>query len=308
MVDKLEVYKSFNPGDLITAEDANGAQQWVVDGVHSSVTEVENALNAFKEGDINATTLNKKTAEQLKKEFDQRYALQGHSHEGVQRYQRYFLELETLLSGDTLQPAVIMHRMKRHPVVQVYHLDPVPIQGLQRSSREYKFCIAGPEHAQDPQSQEFKTRSSDERHWGDQFNKLIDALISSSDPEKVAKIESKFQDNYTLNAWINNLEKLLFEPGPSAYHFDAGDVYRTPWVAERQDKPVKDLKNTGEWPPRFVYRPRLISGPLSVHGVDFDINVFHLNPNEVEIAPDGSLADFPADVKRELHFMVILRS
>ena len=114
--------------------------------------------------------------------------------------------------------------------------------------------------------------------------------------------QKKFKRTFTLSAWIRNLQELLFEPGPAQYHFNMDAVYRTKWVLAREEKTVEELDNQGEWPPRFVYRPRLvnnlivaavevtpseqkkIAGGGMIKGVR--IGIFHLNLNEVEIAPE----------------------
>lgn len=308
MANETTPYIIRNPGDLITSEDWNDVQLKVKEDIAGQVGQVETALEEFKEAPVDADTFDSKTSEEWKEDLDTRYAPLEHTHNGVRRYQRYFLDLETVLAGPPagLQPAVIIHNMGRNPVVQVYELLDLPIVSDESPSGTYKLCFCGPAHAQDPEAKDFKTKSWDERHWGDPIDVVIENLIRYHDEDKQKELKALFQDSFTLNAWLTNLEKLLFEPGPAQYHFDMGDVYRTPWVKARGGEKVEVLRgNLGEhgWPPRFVYRPILVNFVLLRPGEDgfepVPIHIFHLNLKEVEIAPQTD---------KELHLMVILRA
>ena len=147
---KTTPYIPHGPGDLITAEDWNEVQVLIKEDIASQVGEVETALEEFKEAPVDADTFGGKAPEEWKEDLDKRYAPLDHSHDGVRRYQRYFLELETKLSitlndGTALtilQPAVIEHGMGRHPVIQVYELLDLPIATPRiRPPREYQLCF-----------------------------------------------------------------------------------------------------------------------------------------------------------------------
>jgi hypothetical protein len=262
---------------------------------------VQGALDEHMQSPVDAATFGGKSVEEWKVQLDEHYAHRDHEHDGVRRYRRYFMELETVVAGQ-LQPAVIKHGMGRHPVVQVYQLVTLPIEPT--PNIEHKLCFCGPPHHNDPEAKKFKTKSWDERHWGDEIDdKMIDDLAHELDPEKREAFKAKFKDDFTLNVWLSNLEEALFEPGPGQYHFDMGDVYRTEWVSKREGMTVKELKQKGEWPARFVYRPRLIidrywEGEDAAFS-DLPVEIFHLNLDEIEIAPQTD---------REMHFMVLLRS
>ncbi len=308
MTNETTPYISRNPGDLITSENWNDVQVKVKEDIAGQVGQVETALNEFKEAPVDADTFDAKTPEEWKEDLDTRYAPLEHTHDGVRRYHRYFLELETVVAGPPprLQPAVIIHDMGRHPVVQVYELLELPIASNENLPRPYKFCFCGPAHAPDPEAIDFKTKSWDERHWGNSIDDVIQELVSNLEPEQQKKFMEQFQSDFTLSVWLTNLEKALFEPGPAQFHFDMGDVYRTPWINHRADRPVDDLKKAGEWPPRFVYRPILVNFVLlrpDKENMDeirpVPINIFHLNLKEVEIAPQ---------IGEELHLMVLLRA
>jgi hypothetical protein len=315
-------YVEYNPGDLITAESTNEMQVLIKEDILAQVGAVSDALDDFIEGPINATTFDGRTSTEWQTHFDGRYARLDHSHESVRHYQRYFLELETVIAGpggnDRLQPAVLIHGMGREPVVQVYALLNLPIEFGDRpgggARRDFKFCVTGPEHSDDMEAAELKTRSWDERHWGDPFDLIVDSLTRDLPPQEAEAIMRDFQDNFTLNAWITRLQQRLFEPGPAQYHFDAGDVYQTQWVRDRGSRRVSELKETGEWPPRFVYRPVLVNGlqALQRRGDNEDtleplVGIAHVNLNEVEIAV-VSTVDVGDDQPDEAHLMVILRS
>lgn len=302
MTNETTPYISRNEGDLIAAEDWNAVQVKIKEDITSQVGQVETALEEHVQAPVDADTFDGKTPEVWKGDLDKRYALKDHAHDGVRRYRRYFLELETVIAGPPprLQPAVIIHNMGRNPVMQVYELEDLPIvpPGGASLPRDYKFSFCGPEHANDPEALEFKTRSWDERHWGEQLDLMIEDLARDLDEEQQQAFRAQFQDNFTLNVWLSNLEKVLFEPGPGQYHFDTGDVYRTQWVKDRANKIVNELKNQGEWPPRFVYRPRLANFLVVEERLIF-VEIFHLNLNEVEIWPNTD---------QETHLMVLLRA
>lgn len=311
MAKETPPYISQDPGDLITAENWNELQVKIKEDIAGQVGQVETALNEFKEAPVDADTFDGKTPKEWTSDLDKRYAPLEHIHDGVRRYRRYFLELETVVpstSPDTplmLQPAVIMHGMGRHPVVQVYELTELPIAFSRNISRSYQFCFCGPEHHNDPEAMDFKTKSWDERHWGDSIDiDMIEDLARSLEAEEQEAFKAQFKDSFTLNAWLSNLEKAFFEPGPAQYHFDMGDVYRTQWIKDRETKTISELRGGGEWPPRFVYRPILVNFALLRPGENGDlepkfIHIFHLNLKEVEIAPQ---------IGEELHLMVLLRS
>ena len=215
--------------------------------------------------------------------------------EDILSYQRYFLDLETVIAEvepgvDRQQPAVIIHNMGRHPIVQVYELLDLPLPAdarLPASVDSVGFAFCGPAYA-DPVLDSFVTKSWDERYWGDPIKVVIHDLERGLDQEERAALWAEFQDDFTLAAWLTNLERRLFEPGPGQYHFDVGDIVRTPWIRKRSTAPVKQLKRQGEWPPRLVYRPVLLdrSGqpePTNAAPPGMPVDVFHLNMNEIEI-------------------------
>ncbi len=324
MSEEFTPYIPQDPGDLITAEAWNEMQIKVKEDIHNQVGQVQQDLDDFKEAPVDADTFDGKTPQQWIDDLDQRYASSEHSHDTVKQYQRYFLEMETVLATTPprLQPAVIIHNMKRHPQVQVYELLDLPLEPLEGRDfdRAYKFVIAGPPHASDPEAMNFKTKSWDERHWGDALDSVIEGLMWDLSDEEKKALEEKFQPSFTLNAWIANLEEALFEPGPAQYHFDMGDVYRTQWVKDRASSKVQELIDCGEWPPRFVYRPRLINivdiGPLEfddgvseteLQGV---VEVYHLNMNEIELTPIYFVTGRDNDdiiSTDEAHLMVLLK-
>lgn len=304
-----EEYIKRNPGDLVASEDWNELQVKIKEDIASQVGQVEAALNEFKEAPVDAEKFGGKDTGQWEEHLDQRYAPLDHEHDGVRRYQRYFLELETVID-DKLQPAVIEHEMGRQPVVQVYELETLPIVTNGTVANDaiqstYKLCFCGPPHA-DRDAIKFKTKSWDERHWGDPIEDVIRGLVSDLDPKQRQKLRDEFKVDFTLNAWLSNLEEALFEPGPAQYHFDVGDVYRTQWVKDREKTKVNVLKEEGEWPPRLIYRPLLVHSVLSSQNGSgtpnqVPIDIYHLNLDEVEIAPQTANVN-------ELHLMVILRS
>lgn len=319
MPEEFTPYLPQDPGDLITAEAWNEVQIEVKKDIHARVGEVQKDLDDFKEAPVDADTFDGKTPQDWTDQFDQRYAQQMHSHDTVKQYQRLFLEMETMLATTPprLQPAVIIHNMKRHPQVQVYELLDLPLMREipDNTLRSYKFAIAGPPHASDPEAMEFKTRSWDERHWGDPLDSILEGLMWELSKQERKALQAKFKPSFTLNAWIANLEETLFEPGPAQYHFDMGDVYRTQWVKDRANQKVEDLMNAGEWPPRLVYRPRLIDmidvaiEPNDNHVVirhQGVVEIYHLNMNEVEIQPIYLNDDDRAPVS-EVHLMVLLK-
>jgi hypothetical protein len=306
MGDIKEPYEECHPGQAITAELCNDLQIKIRNDIADRVEGVQGALDEHMEAPVDAATFGGKSVEEWKAILDEHYAHQDHEHDGVRRYRRYFMEMETVVGGQ-LQPAVIKHGMGRHPVVQVYQLVTLPIHratNLPILEKAFKMCFCGPPHHNDPEAREFKTKSWDERHWGDEIDdKMIDDLAHELDPAKREAFKAKFKDDFTLNVWLSNLEEALFEPGPGQYHFDMGDVHRTQWVRNRETNSVKELKQKGEWPARFVYRPRLIIDQYWTGGDDpyrdLLVEIFHLNLNEIEIAPQTD---------EEMHFMVLLRS
>jgi len=255
MSQEFTPYLPQKPGGIITAEDQNEVQIKIKEDIHSQVGQVQQDLDDFKEAPVNADTFDGKTPQEWKQHLDQRYAQLEHSHDTVKQYQRYFLEMETVLATDPpqLQPAVIIHQMKRHPQVQVYELLDLPLEPQEDVdiNREYKFVIAGPPHATDPEAMNFKTKSWDERHWGDPLDRVVEGLMWDLSDEEKKALQAKFQPSFTLNAWISNREEALFEPGPAQYHFDMGDVYRTKWVKDHAGRKVQELIDCGEWPPPF---------------------------------------------------------
>lgn len=281
MTEELTPYVPANPGDAITSEGWNDMQIQIKRDIAGQVGEVQEKLDEFIESPIDAATFGGKDPEAWKKELDGRYAPLDHTHDGVQRYQRYFLELETVV-GPALQPAVIIHNMWRYPLVQVYQLLDLPAAVNLGTNAPYKFCFYGPPH-NDPDAVHLKTKSWDERHWGDPITlELIESLgLNPAD----------FRENFTLNVWLSNLERALFEPGPGQYHFDTGDVGRTEWIRAKQGERVSTLIEQGEWPPRFVYRPRMLDVDKIAANDQWpeaeqeSIGIYHLNMNEIEIAP-----------------------
>lgn len=303
MTNEFTPYIECHEGDLITAEDCNQVQVMIKEDIANQVGEVRTELNEFKEAPVDADTFDGKTPDEWKEDLDQRYALVDHSHDGIRRYRRYFLEMETVV-GSVLQPAVIEHHMGRHPLVQVYELLTLPIIALPNEplTRDYQMCFCGPAHHGDPEAADFKTKSWDERHWGDAVNdEMIEHLARELGEDQREAFKAQFKDDFTLNVWLSNLEKALFEPGPGQYHFDMGDIHRTKWVRDRASKQVSELKTQGEWPARFVYRPRhIITAPTAGSPpTPFDVDIYHLNLNEVEIGPKTN---------REMHLMVLMRS
>jgi hypothetical protein len=200
---------------------------------------------------------------------------------------RYFLDMEVLLAGppQRLQPAVLIHDLGCNPIVQVYE--------LQEIIENYVFCVCAPAEFNDPEAMDFVTKSFDERHWGDNLDLVVKQVASAEVQQK------KFKRTFTLSAWIRNLQEMLFEPGPAQYHFNMGDVRLTQWVHAREEKTVEELDNQGEWPPRFVYRPRLVNNVIVAEGGEMSdspkkggvagwvrIGIFHVNLSEAEIAPE----------------------
>lgn len=307
MANETTPYIERNPGDLWTAEDWNGVQEMIKKDIAGQVGGVQTALDEHIQPPHDADTLDGKTPEQWRNELDQRYAHLDHEHDGVRRYRRYFLELEWI--GTILPPAVIIHNMGRNPVIQVYELQDLPIAADPPLSRQFKFCFCGPEH-HDEEAIPFKTKSWDERHWGDPIDKMIDELGRGLEDEQREEFDAQFKDDFTLDVWLRNIERRLFEPGPAQYHFDVDDVYRTQWVKDNSGTPVGTLKDQGQWPPRFVYRPRLVNAtifrPDGLTRVEF-VDCFHLNVNEVEIAPHPR-SEQPEGEPTPLCVMVLLRS
>ena len=285
-------YIKRNPGDMITAEDWNALQLKIKEDLEGQVEEVETALDEHVQAPVNAATFDGKSPDEWKGELDGRFAHLDHYHDGVRRYRRYFLELETVVSG-VLQPAVIDHKMGRHPTVQVYQLVNLPFAG-ESATLTKQLCFCGPAHHNDTEAAGFKTKSWDERHWGDKIDdKMIDDLARELDGEQQDAFKGKFKDDYTLNVWLSNLEAAFFDPGPGQTHFDMGDVVRTAWVKGRETKTVQELKQQGEWPARFVYRPRLINActqqPVGTGDTAlpaYKVEIYHLNLNEIEIKPN----------------------
>ena len=305
-----DLYKEFHAGDLITAEDANKVQSDIKKDIDSKI---KAASDAIVKGEVaqarNAKQFDSMTPDAWKKELMKIFALREHDHEGALSYQRYFLELETVLQGQPprQQPAVIIHNMGRHPIVQVYELLRLPKPPV---TSDDVFAWCGPSHADVPQ-EEFMTQSWDERHWGDPIDDLLQGMARGLEDEKRAALWADFQDNFVLGAWLSNLEKRLFEPGPGQYHFDVGDSFRTSWIKARLKTKVETLKNQGEWPPRFIYRPVLLdrSGqpgpagepdtPANANPPRMPVDVFHLNLNEIELQ---IYSDF-----KPIRLMVLLR-
>lgn len=218
---------------------------------------------------------------------------------------RYFLDMEVLLAAvsgtetepakdQRLQPAVLTHDLGCNPMIQVYELQDLPIvyPKAYASAKWHKFCVCAPADFNDPEAIEFETKSFDEFHWG----VPLDAAIRQVADDEV--LQKKFKDSFTLGVWIRNLHQLLFEPGPTQTHFNMGAIHETGWVLAREDRTVGELKALGEWPPRFVYRPRLVnhlivpeesgpSGPKKGAATkSVRIGIFHLNLSKVEIAPE----------------------
>jgi hypothetical protein len=321
MSDHLDPYIRYFPGDQITAERTNEMQILIKEEIAKQTGAVNDKLDEFIQGPINATTFDGRTAEEWQTDLDERYAPLQHSHEGVRHYQRFFMELETVILDENnvsrLQPAVLIHNMAREPLVQVYALVNLPIQfpeGRPGNARQFKFYVTGPEHSDDMEAADLKTMSWDERHWGDPLDVIVQDLTRDLPQKEAAAVMRDFQDGYTLSAWITKLQQRLFEPGPGQYHFDAGDVYQTQWVKDRSGKKVSELKESGEWPPRFVYRPVLINGIQVSQGQGDNeaqlqpvVAISHVSLNEVEIAitlpinRDNPLPD-------EAHLMVLLRA
>ncbi len=296
-------YEEIQPGDRVAAEPVNSMQTKIKADIQNQVEAakqeirtggVERADKADRFGDL--------TPEEWEEHMDDKYAPKEHYHEAWPR--RYFLDMDVLLAGppNELQPAVLIHDMGCHPIVQVYELQALPIASNELT-RDYKFCWSGPPHAVDPEAVNFVTRSWDEREWGVEPGKIIAQMAHGLNEKEQQELMSNFRDTRTLNVWLTSVERLLFEPGPSPYHFERGDVHRTAWVKNREDRVVAELKDQGEWPPMFVYRPRLVNAMLFTYGGDeavpVNIDIFHLNLNEVEIGPQTD---------RETHLMVLLKA
>jgi len=291
---------------MITAEDRNDEQIKIKEDIANQIKAAkDDVLHGATPVDhaLNADEFDHKTPQNWLDDLDQRYALHVHDHEGVANYQRYFLELETVLATGKLQPAVLEHGMGRNPVVQIYQLrDDLPLvddKGINIVGKQMAFC--GPEHVADPEAAKFVTKSWDERHWGDPIDVVKDSLGRYLDAQEQKALMAMFPDHFTLNTWLTNLERQLFEPGPAQFHFDVGSIYRTQWVRDRLNKKISQLKDDGEWPPRFVYRPLLLdTSGLSANGeLPLRVDVFHLNLDEIELQADtGNIA----------RLMVLLRS
>jgi hypothetical protein len=316
MAEQLTPYIDHQAGDLITADNSRNMQimikediakqtQAAKDDVLHGATPVDHAVNADE--------FDQKTPQNWIDELDQRFAPRVHDHEDHANYQRYLLEVETIIAGGELQPVVLIHEMGRHPLVEVYDLQDLEItdaDGNPPTNGPFKLAFAGPEHAADPEASKFITKSWDERHWGDPIDIVKDSLAGNMNEADQKTFMSQLQENFTLTAWLTNLERQFFEPGPAQFHFDVGSIYRTQWVRERLNKKVSQLKDDGEWPPRLVYRPLLLntsgwpsfnvptdSTPLPIDILRVD--TFHLNLNEIELQVHAT---------RAAHLMVLLRA
>jgi hypothetical protein len=314
-------YQDYKPGQLIEAERMNQMQKQIKEDIGKQITD---AKEEIKKGSVaqagDAAKFEGKTSAEWETELDKVYALKNHSHENYPYYQRYLLELEPV--GGELQPAVLIHNMGRNPIVQVYELlqlpDSVnPPTAAGAPSKPVHLAYCGPDHSDDEQALDLGTKSWDERSWGDPLDVVITNIEQTLDEERRAKFRAQFQVNFTLNAWLTNLEKAMFEPGPAQYHFDIGDIFRTKWVKDRAGTKVSELDSSGEWPPRFVYRPVLLDtsgrAERTIEGSIIEgrpaLDVYHLNLKEVEIRIYGipPAGGPPAPATATIRLMVLLR-
>jgi hypothetical protein len=297
MADQLTPYIDRKPGDLITAEDWDDMQKKIKGDIANQIKAAkDDVLHGVTPVDhaVNSDQFDHKTPQNWTDDLDQRYALRVHDHEGAANYQRYFLELESIQAGGSeLPPALLVHGMGRNPVAQIYQLNDLPFaddKGTPITLTPPK-CMAfcGPEHVADPEAIQFVTKSWDERHWGDPIDVVKDGLGRYLNAQDQKAFLALFPDHFTLNTWLTNLERQLFEPGPGQFHFDVGSIYRTKWVRDRLSSKISQLKDEGEWPPRFVYRPLLLdtSGlevPAGGNGTPpLRVDVYHLSLNEIEL-------------------------
>jgi len=301
MTDQFSEYIKRNAGDLIAAEDWNEMQKKIKEDIANQVQAAkDDVLHGSTPVDhaVNADQFDQKTPQNWIDYLDQRYAPRVHEHEGKLNYQRYFLELETLIAGAggaaaELQPAVLTHGMHRHPLVEVYALQDLVINnedGTPVARGPFRLAFAGPEHVADPEASAFITKSWDEVHWGDPINIVKDSLAANMNEAEQKNFLAQFQENFTLGSWLTNLERQLFEPGPAQFHFDVGSIYRTGWVRERLPKKISQLKDDGDWPPRLVYRPLLLntSGGLTPQDTVLRVDVFHISVDQIELQAHAS--------------------
>lgn len=319
-----------NPGDLIAAEDWNAMQGKVKQDIANQVGQVQQALDEFKQKPVNADKFDGKSSSEWIEKLNQEYAPLDHEHNGVKRHQRYFVEIEKPYEGMPLsvKSVVIQHNMGINPLAQVYELMDLPIvdssipPGQPQSDKKYKFCFCGPPHF-DRETISFKTPGWDEIHWGDPIESIesseesgvikigvIDDLARGLNADERKKLRDKFPPTYVLGSYLSTLATQLFEPGSGDYHFDVDDIYNTQWIRDREDKTVSELKETGQWPPYLVYRPRLVNAldlgfdaffpllgqlgelPAEISGQIGTVfvttgmfDIFHLNMNELQITP-----------------------
>src|SRR5215213_7974037 len=128
---ELTPYEDYKPGQLIAAERMDAMQVKIKKDIAEQVGKVQTELDEHAQAPVDAAKFDGKTPGEWVDNLDKRYAPLNHDHAGVRRYQRIFLELETVLAGvggnpAQLQPAVLVHDMGRNPVVQVYELMALP--------------------------------------------------------------------------------------------------------------------------------------------------------------------------------------
>lgn len=214
-------------------------------------------------------------------------------------YRRYFKQMDRELSGGQIEPAVIEHRLNRHPMIEIYELAPLfeeePLAGEQKPFdwQNVKFLVYYASR-RDPIAELLRTETHDWFHWGDPLALWL------------GQFEVEPSASQAFDDLLNDLWGHMFDPGLEQDQFKREAYGHTGYVQRwiDADKTVGELMETGRWDDLYIaVRPQLFTSsiaksptpaPIEPSG---QIQVYHLSQNATEI-----------QVPRAMDLMILMRS
>jgi hypothetical protein len=288
-----DVYKKFNPGELITAEGFMEMQTKIKEEIEAKIAaakeeiragEVATAGNAKKFGGLEPSEW---VAEQ-----DKRY-IRREDYQAAGQYRRYFKQADKILGGGKIEPVVIEHKLHRYPIVEVYKLaqlftaEPTKDKNKTYDWQVVRFLVYYASKI-DPVAELLRTESSDWFYWGDRLTYWLDRFDVK--PEKTQAFEDL----------LNDFWGQMFNPGLEQDQFKGESFGHSGHIEKWLDKSVGDLMAGKQWEDlRVAIRPQLVSPSPDPVTDDpaADLQVFHLSQNEIEI-----------QVPQAMDLMVLLRT
>jgi hypothetical protein len=223
-------YVEAHPGELITAQAWNEVQ---VDVKKDIGDEIEAAKADLRRTGVdkakNADEFAGKSEDEWTKENDERYALKGHNHEGLTVYRRYIKQFTP-----DVNEALIVHELKRYPLVDVYELRPPVTKGDKFLACKILFFNG---HADTDDFGLRVTVYRDRALRGIPFEHLAQEIgLQYTDDSYIADVVDDF--------WT----QFLLDPNDEIEHC------QTPWIDDccERNRTVGELKRGGDWDDLFI--------------------------------------------------------